>query len=225
MRILVIEDEKPLSKVIVKILKTKNYIVDAVFNGQDGLDYGLTNIYDIILLDIMLPKINGIQVLKRLREKKIYTPVIILTAKSEVEDKVIGLDSGADDYITKPFETKELLARIRSVSRRKEVFTNENLKFNNLVIDKDTLKARYKTEEIKLSLKEYQILELLMTNPNQIISKEQFVEKIWGYDYEGEYNSVEVYVSFVRKKLKFINSKVLIKATRGLGYSLEVAND
>lgn len=225
MRILVVEDEKPLSDILSELLKKHKYSVDVVNNGQDGLDYGLSEIYDLILLDVMMPKMNGYEVLKKLRACKISTPVIMLTAKSEIEDKVAGLDVGADDYITKPFDTRELLARIRSAVRRKEVFQGDVLSFSDLTIDKNTLKVSTSSNEVKLSLKEFQILEILMANPLQIISKEQIAEKIWGYDFEGEYNSVEVYVSFVRKKMKFIQTRVKIKASRGLGYSLEVAND
>ncbi len=222
MRILIVEDEVSLSNILVELLKKQKYSVDAVDNGEDGLDSGLSGIYDLILLDIMLPKMNGIEVLKGLRKNEVSTPIIMLTAKSEVEDKVSGLDYGADDYITKPFESRELLARIRSALRRKGLVTKDELSFGDLTVDSNTLKASSKEQEIKLSLKEYQILELLMNNSKQIVSKEQIAQKIWGYDFDGEYNSVEVYISFVRKKLKFIHSSVKIKATRGIGYSLEV---
>lgn len=221
MRILIVEDEKSLSDILSELLRKQNYTVDAVFNGNDGYDYGSTGIYDLILLDIMLPGINGIQVLKNLRDDGISTPIIMLTAKSEVEDKVGGLDYGADDYITKPFETQVLLARIRSATRRKEVYTKDELSFGDITVDKKTLKVSTSQHEIKLSLKEYQILEMFLNNQRQIITKEQIAEKIWGYDFDGEYNSVEVYISFVRKKLKFIHSSVKIKVSRGLGYSLE----
>jgi len=225
MRILIVEDEKPLSDVLCDLLKQHKYSVDAVYDGREGLEYGITDIYDLILLDVMLPEINGIEVLKHLRKEKISTPIIMLTAKSEVEDKVKGLDYGADDYVTKPFETRELMARIRSATRRKEVYTGDGMNFDDLYIDKNTLKASTSRSEVKLSLKEFQIIQILMENPSRIITKEQIAEKIWGYDFEGEYNSVEVYVSFVRKKLKFIHSKVRIKASRGLGYFMEVADD
>jgi DNA-binding response OmpR family regulator len=173
----------------------------------------------------MLPIMSGLEIIKKLRAKGNSTPVLMVTALSETDDKVKGLDYGADDYITKPFETSELLARIRSVARRKEVFVGDDQTFGDLTINKNSLKFSTDTDEIKVSLKEYQILELLINNPGQIISKEQFVEKIWGYDFEGEYNSVEVYISFVRKKIAAINSDVKIKAHRGVGYSLEVNND
>ena len=225
MRILIVEDEIALSNVLSEILKKNNYAVDAVYDGADGLDYAVSGLYDAILLDIMLPKMNGLEMLKALRSQGHSTPVLLLTAKSEIEDKVKGLDCGADDYITKPFATDELLARVRSVLRRKDVFISSEQSFGDLTIDKNTLKIATKKDEIKMSLKEYQILEMLIINPNQIISKEQFVEKIWGYDFDGEYNSVEVYISFVRKKLTAVGSKVKIKAHRGVGYSLEVRND
>lgn len=225
MRILVVEDEKSLSDIIVDLLKKEHYTVDVAYDGEAGLDNALTDIYDLILLDVMMPKMNGIEVLKAIREEEISTPVIMLTAKSQVEDKVAGLDVGADDYITKPFETIELLARIRSATRRKAVYTSDDLSYGDMKIDKNTLKASTNTQEVKLSLKEFQILEILMSNQNQIITKENIAEKIWGYDFEGEYNSVEVYVSFVRKKIKFLKSKVRIKAIRGVGYTLEGEND
>ena len=225
MRILIVEDEIALSNVLSEILKKNNYAVDAVYDGADGLDYAVSGLYDAILLDIMLPKMSGLEMLQAFRSQGHSTPVLLLTAKSEIEDKVKGLDCGADDYITKPFATDELLARVRSVLRRKDVFISSEQSFGDLTIDKNTLKIATKKDEIKMSLKEYQILEMLIINPNQIISKEQFVEKIWGYDFDGEYNSVEVYISFVRKKLTAIGSKVKIKAHRGVGYSLEVRND
>lgn len=223
MRILIIEDEKALSNVLKEILKKNNYMADVVYDGADGLDYALSGSYDVILLDIMLPKMNGLEMLREIRSQGNSTPVLLLTAKSEIEDKVRGLDCGADDYITKPFSTDELLARIRSMSRRKDVFINVDLTFGDITIDKNSLSISTKKDEIKASLKEFRILEMLITNHGQIISKEQFVEKIWGYDFEGEYNSVEVYISFVRKKLAAIGSKVKIKAHRGVGYSLEDA--
>ena len=221
MRILIVEDEIPLSKVLSEILKKNNYMVDAVYDGADGLDYALSDSYDVILLDIMLPKMDGLAMLNELRRQGRSTPVLLLTAKSEVEDKVKGLDNGADDYLTKPFSTDELLARIRSMSRRKDVFVTDEITFSDITIDKNTLSISTKQDDIKASLKEFQILEMLITNQGQIISKEQFVEKIWGYDFDGEYNSVEVYISFVRKKLTAIGSKVKIKAYRGVGYTLE----
>jgi len=225
MRILIVEDEIALADVLTEILRKNNYSVDAVHDGVDGLDYALSGVYDAILLDIMLPRMDGLQMLRKLRSNGDSTPVLLLTAKSEIEDKVRGLDVGADDYITKPFNTEELLARVRSAVRRKDTFISEGKSFADIRIDSNTLKISTKEDEIKASLKEYQILEMMIANPDRIISKEQFVEKIWGYDFDGEYNSVEVYVSFVRKKLSAVGSKVRIKAIRGVGYSLEVRDD
>jgi len=225
MKILIVEDELPLASALNEILTKHHYLADCVYDGEDGFEHALTGIYDAILLDIMLPKMNGFQVLSKLREQKISTPVIMLTAKAEVDDKVKGLDYGADDYLTKPFETKELLARIRAVTRRKEPFAIEELTFGNLTLDKTNLKITSDLKEIKVSLKEYLILELLFKNTGHVISKEQFIERIWGFDFDGEYNIVEVYISFVRKKLKSIRSTVKISVIRGLGYTLECIND
>lgn len=225
MRILIVEDEIALSNVLCEILRKNHYDVDAVYNGIDGLDYATSNIYDAVLLDVMLPQMNGLEMLYSLRAQGNSTPVLLLTAKSEIEDKVKGLDSGADDYLTKPFVTDELLARIRSITRRKDVFVGDDRTFGDVTIDRNTLKISTKSNEIKMSLKEYQILEMLISNPNQIISKEQFVEKIWGYAFDAEYNSVEVYMSFVRKKLTALGTKVIIVSHRGAGYSLEVRDD
>lgn len=225
MKILIVEDELPLASALNEILTKHHYLADCVYDGEDGFEHALTGIYDAILLDIMLPKMNGFQVLSKLREQKVSTPVIMLTAKAEVDDKVKGLDYGADDYLTKPFETKELLARIRAVTRRKEPFAIEELTFGNLTLDKTNLKITSDLKEIKVSLKEYLILELLIKNTGHVISKEQFIERIWGFDFDGEYNIVEVYISFVRKKLKSIRSTVKISVIRGLGYTLECIND
>ncbi|HPF17286.1 MAG TPA: response regulator transcription factor [Thermotogota bacterium] len=225
MKILIVEDEKPLASALSEILTKNHYLADCVYDGEDGLEHALSGIYDVILLDIMLPRMNGFQVLSRLREEKVSTPVIMLTAKAEVDDKVKGLDYGADDYLTKPFETKELLARIRAVTRRKGSIVSDELTFGNLSLDKSNLKITSEQKEIKVSLKEYLILELLIKNAGQVISKEQFIERIWGFDFDGEYNIVEVYISFVRKKLQSIRSNVKIVVIRGLGYTLESAND
>ena len=225
MKILLVEDEKSLSNVLQAILIKKGYVVDAVYNGLDGLEYALEDTYDLILLDIMMPKMDGLEMLNELRKKHISTPVILLTAKGELEDKITGLDFGSDDYITKPFETEELLARIRSALRRKEVFVGDVKTLGNLKLDKNKLSFETDNGSIKVSTKEFAIMELLITNQNQIISKEQFIDKVWGYDFDGEYNSVEVYISFIRKKLKTIESNVTINAQRGAGYFLEVSSN
>lgn len=221
MKLLVVEDEVALAEALSEILKRNKYSVDTVYDGEDGLEYALTDIYDCIILDIMLPKMNGIDVLRTLRKRHISTPVLLLTAKSDVEDKINGLDSGADDYLTKPFVSGELLARVRSLTRRKgEVMTDE-FTFGDIALNMSTFSLSREEQFVKLSLKEYQILELLIANPKQLIPKERFIEKIWGYESDVEYNNVEVYISFLRKKLAVIGSKVTIKTARGIGYFLE----
>lgn len=222
MRILVIEDEVQLADAVSEILKRNKYFVDTVYDGADGLDYALTGVYDCILLDVMLPKMNGFEVLSNLRREKISTPVIMLTAKSEVEDKITGLDGGADDYITKPFNTNELLARIRATTRRKGELVDDNcISFENLKLMKNSCSIAYGENDIKLSLKEFQIMELLISNPHRILPKERIIEKIWGYESDVEYNNIEVYISFLRKKLSTMCSDIQIKTARGIGYSLE----
>lgn len=222
MRILVIEDEFHLAEALTQILRKNNYTVDTVNDGGSGLDNALSNIYDLILLDIMLPEMDGISLLKEIRKKGIGTPVILLTAKGEISDRVIGLDSGADDYLPKPFATEELLARIRAMSRRKgEVLQDNILKFGDIELNPSTLKLSGKNKEVKLILKESQLLELLILRKNAITSKELIIEKLWGFDAEVEHNHVEVYISFLRKKLIFLNSKVVINTVRGVGYILE----
>ncbi|KOA20422.1 response regulator ArlR [Clostridium homopropionicum DSM 5847] len=223
MRILIVEDELPLAEALTQILKKNNYTVDAVNDGEAGLDNALSDIYDLILLDIMLPKIDGISILKNIREEGITTPVILLTAKGEISDKVAGLDSGADDYLPKPFATEELLARIRSVSRRKgEIIKDNTLKFGDIELNPSTLKLSKGSKDIKLILKESELLELLISRKNATSSKELIIEKLWGFDSDVDNNHVEVYISFLRKKLSYLDSEVVITTVRGVGYILEV---
>lgn len=221
MRLLLAEDEQDLSKALCAILKHNNYSVDPVYNGQDALDYGLCENYDGIILDIMMPKKNGIEVLTELRKNGVDTPVLILTAKGEVDDKILGLDSGADDYLTKPFAMGELLARIRALTRRKADFTPNLLTIGNLSLNRETFELSAGDESIRLGNKEFQMIEMLMGNPSRLISTEQFMEKIWGYETEAEINVVWVYISYLRKKLVSLNANVEIKAVRGVGYTLE----
>lgn len=221
MRILLAEDERELSNAIVAVLKHNYYSVDSVYNGEDALDWALNDEYDLIILDIMMPKIDGLNVLKNLREKNIDVPVLILTAKGEIDDRVVGLDLGADDYICKPFNIKEFLARVRAIIRRRQGVISNNLEFNNMILNKESFELSYENKSIRLGNKEYQMLEMLMSNPNVIISTEKFMNKIWGYDSEAEINGVWVYISYLRKKLVSINSPVEIKAFRGIGYKLE----
>ena len=221
MRLLLAEDEKELSKALCAILKHNNYSVDPVFNGQDALDYGLCENYDGIILDIMMPKMNGLDVLKELRAKGVSTPVLMLTAKAEVDDRILGLDLGADDYLTKPFSMGELLARIRAVTRRKSEFSPNLLSSGNVSLNRETFELTADGNSVRLGNKEFQMMEMLMSNPGRLISTEQFMERIWGYETEAEINVVWVYISYLRKKLSNLSANVEIKAVRGVGYTLE----
>lgn len=221
MRLLLAEDEKELSHALVTMLKYNHYSVDAVYNGQDALDYLESGNYDGVILDIMMPKVDGITVLKTIRGKGNKIPVLLLTAKSEVDDKVAGLDSGADDYLTKPFAMKELLARIRAMTRRQAEMTDPVLTFGNISLDRRTFALSTEKGGLRLAGKEFQMMEMLLTNPQILISTERFMEKIWGYDSEAEMNVVWVYISYLRKKLITLEADVAIKVTRNTGYSLE----
>lgn len=221
MRLLLAEDERELSKALSTILKHNLYTVDTVFDGEEALAYIENGNYDGVILDIMMPKIDGISVLKIIRSKGINVPVLILTAKSEVDDKVIGLDCGANDYLTKPFSIKELLARIRAMTRIKTEAVDSLLKFGNVTLNRVTFELSTAYGSYRLANKEFQIMEMFMSNPKNLISTERILEKIWGYDTETEVSVVWVYISYIRKKLASINSNIYIKATRNLGYSLE----
>ena len=221
MRLLLAEDERELSNAIVAILKHNNYSVDAVYDGRAALDWAMTGNYDGILLDLMMPEMNGLDVLKELRLNGIETPIMILTAKAELEDKIIGLDSGADDYLTKPFAMGELLARVRAMTRRVVGYTHNVLKVGNLTLDRDAFELNCGNESIRLAGKEYQMIEMLMSNPNRLISVDQFMERIWGYDSETENSVVWVYISNLRKKITKLGADVEIKATRNAGYYIE----
>lgn len=223
MRILLIEDEKHLAESMTHNLKKEGFFVDSVYDGDTGLTYGLQGTYDLILLDWMLPKLNGIQVLKQLRDNDVMAPILLLTAKGEIEDKVLGLDAGADDYLSKPFATAELMARVRALFRRRTLLTHPlDQQFGDLKLNMSLLELQCKEKSIKLTLKEAELLEFLMIRKHMITSKELFIEKLWGLDTDTEHNNVEVYISFLRKKFVFLNSSVIIKTTRGVGYLLEV---
>ena len=224
MRLLLAEDEKELSRALTAVLKHEHYSVDAVYNGQDALDYLETGIYDGAILDIMMPKLDGLTVLKRLRASGSSLPVLILTAKTEVDDRVAGLDSGADDYLTKPFAMKELLARVRAITRRQSETTDSTLRFGNISLDRSTYQLAGPEASFRLSGKEFQMMEMLLVNPGQIISADQFMDKIWGFESETETNVVWVYLSYLRKKLVAAGADIVIRATRGVGYSLEVSH-
>lgn len=220
MRILFAEDEISLAKAVVRILEKNNYSADAVHNGVDALNYLETDNYDAAILDIMMPKMDGITVLKKLRESGNPIPVIMLTAKSEVDDKVLGLDSGANDYLTKPFDTKELLARIRAMTRT-QASVNSKLHFGNITLDRATFELSSPTGNFRLANKGFQMMEILMSDPQHLISTERLMERIWGYDADAEINVVWVYISYLRKKLTALHANIQIKATRNAGYSLE----
>lgn len=223
MRILLAEDERSLSRALVAIFQKNNYSVDAVYNGEDALAYLQSGNYDVAVLDIMMPKMDGITVLQKLRASGSQLPVLMLTAKTEVDDKVLGLDSGANDYLGKPFDTKELLARIRSITRSQAV-ADTKLRMGNIALDRATFELSSPTGSFRLANKEFQMMEFLMSNPHHVISAERFMEKIWGYDTEAELNVVWVYISYLRKKLAALGADIQIKASRNAGYSLEDAS-
>ena len=222
MNILLIEDEKSLSDALVQILKKEKYEVDAVYDGAAGFEYGQSGRYDVILLDIMLPKMNGYEVLEKLRAEKIATPILLLTARNQTSDKVKGLDMGADDYLAKPFSTSELLARIRALLRRKTdtIVTNEK-SFGDLTLSVSNFEMYCKDKKIKVSLKESEIMQYFLSRPNFVVTKDELIVKLWGYESDVEYNNIEVYISFLRKKLAFLESSVVISTVRGVGYKLE----
>ena len=226
MKILIIEDEYSLADAIAETLQKENYTTKIVTNGEDGEDEALTNIYDLILLDVMLPKKDGFEILKNLKAEKINTPIIMITAKSELVDKLKGLENGVEDYITKPFHMRELMARIKIVLKRSSNMEDDNLlEYSDLKLDLSTGKMISNGNEISINGKELELLEILLLNKNQIVNREVLINKIWGYDINAEYNYVEVYVSFLRKKLKLLKSKVKIKAVRGMGYKMEEEDD
>ena len=222
MKILIIEDEYSLADAISETLNKEGFSVKLETDGEKGEEEAIANVYDIILLDVMLPHKDGFSILKELRREKIETPVIMLTAKSEIYDKLNGLENGADDYITKPFHMKELVARIKVILKRNSnIDDTDNMKFGDLTLDLKTGKMKANQNEIAINGKELELLESLLLNKNQIMSRETLANKIWGYDSDAEYNNVEVYVSFLRRKLKILQSNVMITAVRGIGYKLE----
>lgn len=222
MRILLAEDEKRMAAALVALLEQEKYDVDHMADGASALAALESGVYDIAVLDVMMPEMNGFEVARRARNKGINTTILMLTAKSQLDDKVEGLDSGADDYLTKPFQTKELLARLRALSRRSTIFKEGKLYYGDLSLDttKATLTCEPTAQSVRLSEKELRILEYMFGNQGQIMTREQLAIKIWGFENEAEYNNVEVYMSFTRRKLIFVGSKVEIKAVRGLGYEL-----
>ncbi|MCQ2535292.1 MAG: response regulator transcription factor [Clostridia bacterium] len=226
MKLLLVEDEKRMGQALCEILTQENYEVDWFVDGQDGADALTGDEYDLAVLDVMLPHKNGFEIAREARKRGIRTPILMLTAKSDVDDKVNGLDCGADDYLTKPFVTKELLARLRALIRRQYNVDEGRLFFGDIVLETNTMNLINKETgvEVRLSDKEFRTLEILIANKRQIMTREQLALKIWGYENEAEYNNVEVYMTFVRKKLKYLGSKTEIKAIRGVGYEMRYEN-
>ena len=222
MRILLAEDEKSMSKALVAILTKNNYSVDAVYDGEEALSYILTGDYDCAILDVMMPKMNGFEVLREVRAKQMTLPVMMLTAKSQIDDKVEGLDLGANDYLTKPFESRELLARLRAITRAITPVADNTLKYGNVTLNRANYELSTDTGSVKLAAKEFQMMEYLMANPGVLISTEKFMDKIWGLDFDGDINIVWTNLSYLRNKLTQIGANVKIKATRNAGYSLEI---
>lgn len=224
MRILIVEDEVRLADTLYRLLHRSGYSADVCHDGAEGLDNALSGIYDLLVLDVMLPKMDGLTLLRTLRAQGSTVPVLMLTAKSELQDRVTGLDSGADYYLTKPFEAEELLACIRSLLRRGESTTADALRWEDLTLEQGTFQLLCGERSVRLSRKEYDLMALLLQNGQQVVSKEQILLKIWGYDSAAEENSVEVYISFLRRKLSHLHSRVRIKTLRMVGYCLEVGS-
>lgn len=223
MRVLLAEDEKALSKAVVKIFEKNNYSVDAVYDGEEAVAFLESGNYDVAVLDIMMPKLDGMRVLKKIRAAGNQIPVLMLTAKAEIEDRVLGLDCGANDYLPKPFDTRELLARIRAITRGKTE-TENKIALGNVTLDRKTFELSSPSGGYRLTNKEFQLLEYFMANPKRLLSTEQIMEKVWGYDSEAEINVVWVYISYLRKKLSSIGADVQIKASRNAGYYLEICD-
>ncbi|MCI7738651.1 MAG: response regulator transcription factor [Lachnospiraceae bacterium] len=223
MNVLLVEDSYMLADTLVSALKQEHFMVDVAYNGLDGYDMASSGIYDVAVLDLMLPQLNGYEVLKKLRQKKNSIPILVLSAKSELDDKVLAFEYGADDYLTKPFEIKELIMRILALSRRKGEVQGNVLNCGNLNLDLRTctMTNSETQQSVQLAGKEFQLMEYFLNNQNQIISREQIIERIWGFNSNSEYNNVEVYVSFLRKKISFIHANMRIRAVRGIGYTVE----
>ena len=221
MRILIVEDEVRLAETLKQLLEDQRYQADTVYDGADGVDYGLTGQYDLIILDVMLPKVDGFQAAQRLRAARVSTPILMLTARDEVSDKISGLDCGADDYMTKPFDTGELMARVRALTRRQGEVLGDVLTAGDLSLDCTSRLLSAGERSVRLGFKEFEVLRLLMVNSGAVVTKETIISKIWGLDSEAEDNNVEVYISFLRKKLAYLNSRASISTVRKVGYFLE----
>lgn len=225
MHILIIEDEPRLAEALGKLMEEAGYVADIVYNGKDGLTHGLTGLYDVIVLDVMLPGIDGFEVVNSLRIQKVTTPVLMLTARDAVHDKVNGLDQGADDYMTKPFIPEELLARIRALSRRQSDIISDTLNFADLTLKMTSNDLCCGSRSIHLGFKEFELMKVLLGSPTAIVSKEMLLSKVWGTKSTAEDNNVEAYISFLRKKLSFLESDVKIVTVRKVGYRLETTHD
>lgn len=222
MRVLIVEDERRLAEALGQIMAEQRYQTDVVYDGADGLDYALTEQYDVIVLDVMLPKLDGFEVASRLRHAHVSTPILMLTARDEMPDKIAGLDHGADDYMTKPFDIGELLARVRALTRRQGEVIGEQLTAGDLILDLSTRCLRQGDKSVRLGFKEFDVLRQLMVHPRAVVPKENIIARVWGLDSDAEDNNVEVYISFLRKKLTFLESNVSIGTVRKVGYYLEV---
>ena len=222
MRVLIVEDERRLAEALGQIMAEQRYQTDVVYDGADGLDYALTEQYDVIVLDVMLPKLDGVEVASRLRHAHVSTPILMLTARDEMPDKIAGLDHGADDYMTKPFDIGELLARVRALTRRQGEVIGEQLAAGDLILDLSTRCLRQGDKSVRLGFKEFDVLRQLMVHPRAVVPKEDIIARVWGLDSDAEDNNVEVYISFLRKKLTFLESNVSIGTVRKVGYYLEV---
>ena len=222
MNILIVKDEIRPAEILEKIVEDQKYLIDVVYNGEDGMEYARTGRYDVIVLDLMMPKVDSFEVVRRLREQRCVTPVLILSARDDVQDRVKGLDSGADDYMTRPFASEELLARLRALSRRQGAVIMDELEYEDLVLNLNNSQLACGEQSVRLSFKEYEVLKLLITAPRTVVSKEELINKVWGTESGAEDNNVEVYISFLRKKLRFLGSRVQIGTIRKMGYHLEV---
>ena len=221
MRILIVEDETRLAETLRQLMEDQRYQADMVGDGADGVDYGLTGQYDLIILDVMLPKVDGFEVARRLRSAHISTPILMLTARDDISDKIGGLDCGADDYMTKPFDSGELMARVRALTRRQGEVLGDVLKVGDLSLECSSRLLRVGERSVRLGFKEFEVMRLLMVNSRAVVSKETLIAKIWGLDSEAEDNNVEVYISFLRKKLAYLVSRIAISTVRKVGYYLE----
>ncbi len=224
MKVLVVDDETKLADALGELFRRNKFVVDVVYDGEDGLYCATTGDYDVVVLDVMMPNMDGFEVVRRMREQKVKVPVLMLTARDEVSNRVKGLDCGADDYLTKPFASEELLARVRALTRRQSEIVYDEMSFEDVSLNPLNYTLSCGTKSVALGAKEYEIMRLFLSNPTQVIGKETIISKVWGLDSDITENNVEAYISFLRKKLFFIGSHLTISTKRMLGYYLERAN-